>query len=331
MFKNNNFAKVVEDLGSLHLMVKKQPLADCLPTACQPLAMAPIANSLPTACQSLAEDPKRILITGANSYIGTSFEKWLAQWPDEYIVDTVDMIDGSWREKSFSGYDVIFHVAGIAHVSADPAKEDLYYKINRDLAIETAEKAKTEGVKQFIFMSSIIVYGESSNSKRIIDRNTVPNPTNFYGMSKLQAEEGIKKIESDKFKVVILRLPMIYGKGSKGNYPKLSNLAVKTPVFPDFENERSMLHIDNLCEFLRVMVDYEESGLFYPQNEEYVRTSEMVRSIAEIRGKKIWMTKLFNPLIRGMSSISIVRKVFFFFFYDKKKKKGDIIAFIHEC
>lgn len=274
-------------------------------------------NCLPTVCQPLDEDPKRILITGANSYIGTSFEKWLSQWPDKYVIDTVDMIDGSWREKSFASYDVVFHVAGIAQVSVDPSKEFLYYKINRDLAIETAEKAKAEGVKQFIFMSSIIVYGESSSSKRVIDRNTVPNPTNFYGMSKLQAEEGIKKIESDKFKVVILRLPMIYGKGSKGNYPKLSNLAVKAPVFPDFENERSMLHIDNLCEFLRIMVDYDESGLFYPQNEEYVRTSEMVRSIAEIRGKKIWMTKLFNPLIRGMSSISIVRKVFGNLVYDK--------------
>lgn len=260
---------------------------------------------------------KRILITGANSYIGASFEKWLSQWPDEYNVETVDMLDGSWREKSFAGYDVVFHVAGIAHVSADPSKEDLYYKINRDLAIETAEKAKSDGVKQFIFMSSIIVYGESSNSKRVIDRNTVPTPSNFYGMSKLQAEDGIKELESDKFKVVILRPPMIYGKGSKGNYQKLAKLAIKTPVFPDFDNERSMLHIDNLCEFLKIMIDFDESGLFFPQNEEYVKTSEMVRLIAESHGEKICMTKLFNPLIRSLFSLSTVRKVFGNLVYDK--------------
>ena len=96
--------------------------------------------------------PKKILITGANSYVGTSFEKYMLQWPDEYQIDTIDMIDGSWRNKSFSGYDVVFHVAGIAHVSANPKLKDLYYKINRDLAIETAEKAKRESVKQFIFM-----------------------------------------------------------------------------------------------------------------------------------------------------------------------------------
>lgn len=256
---------------------------------------------------------KKILITGANSYIGTSFEKWVAQWPDKYSVDTVDMIDGTWKEKDFSGYDVIFHVAGIAHVSADPKMEDLYYKVNRDLAIETAKKAKYDGVKQFIFMSSIIVYGDSShiNKKRVITRDTIPNPTNFYGKSKLQAEEGIRALENDVFKVVILRPPMIYGKGSKGNYPKLSKIAQKLPVFPDIENERSMLYIDNLSEFVRLMIDNEERGVFFPQNKKYVKTSEMVRLIAEAHGKRIRLTKIFNPVLKLMGNFaSVVNKVF---------------------
>jgi nucleoside-diphosphate-sugar epimerase len=165
---------------------------------------------------------KKILITGANSYIGTSFEKYVSQWPDKYIVDTVDMIDGTWKQKDFSKYDVVFHVAGIAHVSPNPKLKELYYKVNRDIAIETAKKAKLEGIKQFIFMSSIIVYGESGriNEKKIINRDTVPRPANSYGDSKLQAEKGIKALENNRFKVVILRPPMIYGKGSKGNYNK---------------------------------------------------------------------------------------------------------------
>ncbi len=256
---------------------------------------------------------KKILITGANSYIGTSFEKWVAQWPDKYSVDTVDMIDGTWKEKDFSGYDVVFHVAGIAHVSADPKMEDLYYKVNRDLAIETAKKAKYDGVKQFIFMSSIIVYGDSGhiNKKRVITRDTIPNPTNFYGNSKLQAEEGIKPLESNEFKVVILRPPMIYGKGSKGNYPKLAKMARKLPVFPDIDNERSMLHIDNLCEFIRLMIDNEERGLFFPQNKEYVKTSEMVRLIAEAHGKKIKLTRVFNPLLKILGNFTgVINKAF---------------------
>jgi nucleoside-diphosphate-sugar epimerase len=270
---------------------------------------------------------KRVLITGKNSYIGTSLKNWLMREPDKYKVDTVDMKDGSWKEKDFSQYDVVFHVAGIAHVSSDPKMEDLYYKVNRDLTIETAEKAKVEGVKQFIFMSSIIVYGDSSSSKRVIDRNTIPTPSNFYGNSKLQAEEGIKHLESDDFKIVVLRPPMIYGKGSKGNYPKLAKAAQKLPVFPNIDNERSMLHIDNLCEFIKLMIDNKESGLFFPQNKEYVKTSEMVKLIAEVHGKKIWMTRIFNPVLRLMFGIGIVNKVFGNLVYEQSMSDYDKVNY----
>lgn len=261
---------------------------------------------------------KKILITGKDSYIGTSFEKWIMKEPDKYEVDTVDMKDDNWKDKDFSGYDVVFHVAGIAHVSADPNMEDLYYRVNRDLAIETAEKAKNEGVGQFIFMSSIIVYGDSSIEKRVIDINTVPDPSNFYGKSKLQAEKGINNLVDDKFKVVVVRPPMVYGKGSKGNYPRLAKMACRIPVFPDIDNERSMLHIDNLCEFVKLMIDYENSGLFFPQNKEYVKTSEMVRLIAEVHGKKVKLTKVFNGLLRILEArIGILNKVFGNLVYDK--------------
>jgi UDP-glucose 4-epimerase len=266
---------------------------------------------------------KNILITGKNSYIGTSLENWLMREPDKYKVDTIDMKDGSWKVADFSIYDVVFHVAGIAHVSSDPKMEDLYYKVNRDLTIETAEKAKAEGVKQFIFMSSIIVYGDSSSTKRVIDRNTVPTPSNFYGNSKLQAEEGIKDLESDDFKIVVVRPPMIYGKGSKGNYPRLANMTKKIPLFPNIDNERSMLHIDNLCEFIKVMIDYEDNGLFFPQNAEYVKTSELVKTIAEVHGKKIWMISWMNWLIRLMFGIGIVNKVFGNLVYEKSMSDYD--------
>lgn len=270
---------------------------------------------------------KKILITGANSYIGTSLDKWLGKYPDRYYVDTVSTRDDAWKKKDFSEFDVVFHVAGIAHVSSDPKMEDLYYKVNRDLTIETAKKAKAEGVNQFIFMSSIIVYGDSSSSKRVIDRNTIPTPSNFYGNSKLQAEEGIKHLESDDFKIVVLRPPMIYGKGSKGNYPKLAKAAQKLPVFPNIDNERSMLHIDNLCEFIKLMIDNKESGLFFPQNKEYVKTSEMVKLIAEVHGKKIWMTRIFNPVLRLMFGIGIVNKVFGNLVYEQSMSDYDKVNY----
>lgn len=259
---------------------------------------------------------KKVLITGKNSYIGTSVENWLLKEPDNYHVDKIDMKDGSWKEKDFSKYDVVFHVAGIAHVSSDPKMEDLYYKVNRNLTVEAANKAKAEGVKQFIFMSSIIVYGDSTSSKRVINRETVPTPSNFYGDSKLQAEEGIKLLESDIFKVVIVRPPMIYGKGSKGNYPKLSKLAKITPVFPDIDNERSMLHIDNLCEFIKLMIENKETGLFFPQNGEYVKTSNLVKTISKVHGKKVILTNKFNGIINLFHKISLVNKLFGNLVYD---------------
>lgn len=261
---------------------------------------------------------KRILITGSNSYIGISFEKWLEKYPGKYSVNTVDLRSDSWAEVDFSAYDVVFHVAGIAHVSSDPKMEELYYKVNRDLTIETAKKAKNEGVNQFVFMSSIIIYGDSSSEEKVIDRNTIPKPSNFYGNSKLQAEEGIKSLESGNLRVVILRPPMIYGKGSKGNYPKLARAAQKLPIFPDIDNQRSMLHIDNLCEFIRLMIENNESGVFFPQNSEYMKTSEMVKLIAEAHGKKIRLVKVFNPVLKIMGRhLGIVNKVFGNFVYEK--------------
>lgn len=267
---------------------------------------------------------KNILITGANSYIGTSLEKWLNQYPDKYKINTVDMINNNWREKSFEGYDVVFHVAGLAHVSTDPKMKEIYYKVNRDLTIETALKAKNDGVKQFIFMSSIIVYGDSSfiNKERVINIDTIPIPSNFYGDSKLQAEKGILQLQDYNFNIVIIRPPMIYGKGSKGNYKLLSKIAKKSPIFPNISNKRSMLHIDNLCEFIRIMIKNEECGIFFPQNDEYVNTSELVKLIAKYSGKRIRETKIFNPLLKIMGNyITSINKAFGSLVYDKEMSK----------
>lgn len=247
---------------------------------------------------------KKILITGANSYIGTSFEKYIKDnYSKDYQVDTVDMIDGSWREKSFAGYDVVYHVAGIAHSDSgkiSKEKEKLYRSVNTDLTIETAKKAKLDGVKQFIFMSSMIVYGESSKigKKKTITRDTPTSPANCYGDSKLQAELGILPLQDSSFKVCIIRPPMIYGKGCKGNFPQLEKFAKKLKFFPYVKNERSMLYIGNLVEFIRLMVENEESGIFFPQNAEYSNTSELVKLIAEVNERKLHLVKGFGWLLR---------------------------------
>ena len=260
---------------------------------------------------------KKVLITGANSFIGISFENYIKEnYPDDYIVDTVDMIDGSWRERDFSGYDSVFHVAGIAHSDSGKISEEkakLYYAVNTDLTVETAKKAKADGVRQFVFMSSAIVYGESApiGKNRIITKDTPVSPENCYGDSKVQAENGIRPMSDDTFKVVILRPPMIYGKGSKGNYPLLAKLALKTPVFPYVKNQRSMLYIENLCEFVRLMVENEDEGTFWPQNAEYSNTSKLVKMIAAVHGKKVTLVKGFGWALKLMSFVTgLVNKAF---------------------
>lgn len=266
---------------------------------------------------------KKILITGANSYIGTSFERYIKEnYPDNYTVDTVDMLNGSWREKSFSGYDSVYHVAGIAHSDSGKIgaeKEKLYYAVNTDLTVETAKKAKADGAGQFIFMSSAIVYGGSApiGKDKLITIDTPVSPENCYGDSKVQAENGIRPLSDEKFKVAILRPPMIYGKGSKGNYPLLSKIAQKTPIFPYVENVRSMLYIENLCEFVRLTVESGVSGTFLPQNAEYSNTSELVRLIAEAHGKRVIIAKGFGWILKLLSHLTpAINKAFGSMRYD---------------
>lgn len=265
---------------------------------------------------------KHILITGENSYVGSSLEQWLLKSPQKYKVDTLDMKEETWKRKDFSQYDAVFHVAGIVHMTQENHSEDMrkkYYYVNTQLAFETAEKAKAEGVKQFIFMSSMSVYGNAE----CITIDTEPAPRNFYGDSKWKAEQAISVLEDTTFKIAILRPPMIYGRGAKGNYPILSKLSQKILFFPKIKNRRSMLYIENLCEFVRLVIDNEESGIFFPQDEQWVNTCDMVRKIAEVRGHHIWFMRALAPgvwlgrLLPGRAG-QMCRKAFGNCYYDMK-------------
>lgn len=241
---------------------------------------------------------KNILITGANSFVGTSVANWLMKSAGEYNVDTVDTMNDAWKQADFTKYDIIFHVAGIAHVDPKPEMAPLYYRVNRDLTVEIAKYAKVAGVKQFIFMSSQIVYHASKSLKgTIIGKNTKPNPNDFYGDSKLQAEKKLNELAEENFKVVNLRPCMIYGTNGKGNFQRLIRLALKTPIFPLWHNKRSMLYIDNLCEFVKQVIDRGLAGTFHLQNREYADTVEIVRYYAKEYGHGLWCTRLLNPLV----------------------------------
>lgn len=267
---------------------------------------------------------KKILITGANSYIGTSFEKYIKEnHPDEYVVDTIDMIDGNWRKKSFAGYDSVFHVAGIAHQKETKKNAHLYYEVNRDLAIETAQKAKAEGVKQFIFLSSMSVYGMDTG---VITKDTSPNPKSHYGKSKWQAEQDISCLRDDNFSVCILRPPMVYGKGCKGNFQTVVKIVKISPIFPKVKNERSMLYIENLSSFVKCSVDNCLAGVYFPQNKEYMCTSNMALWISEKFQKKTYLECITGMCVSFLSLVHpAAKKAFGSLVYDMEEDRDSCV------
>lgn len=260
---------------------------------------------------------KHILITGANSYVGESFKKWAeSKYSDEFKIDTVDMRDDNWRGKSFHGYDVIFHVAGIVHKKEKPEMQSLYKVVNTELPMEVAKKSMAEGVKQFIFMSSMSVYGKNAGR---IKKSDIPVPKSYYGRSKLQAEKMLNQLSGDNFKVAILRPPMVYGEGCKGNYQLLKKFVLRSPVFPNWKNERSMIHIDVLSEFIIGLIRDGVGGVYLPQNKEFVCTAELAGKLAGEYHKKIKFTGLFNWCIKLglLFHIPLIEKVFGTLIYEE--------------
>lgn len=267
----------------------------------------------------------KVLITGAGSYVGESVRKYILSTSSDFEIDAVDTMGDNWKKADYSQYDVVYHVAGIAHVNADPKMEPLYYKVNRDLTIAVAEHAKAAGVKQFIFMSSQIVFHESQSLKsEVLTKDTKENPNGFYGDSKLQAEIGLHKLEDENFKVCILRPCMIYGPNAKGNFPRLAKLATKVLFFPCWRNKRSMLYIDNLAEFVKQAMLRCLSGTFYPQNKELADTVEIIRFFAKQAGHKVWISRIFNPFVwLGSFVLQPINKMFATYYYDPSMSKMD--------
>ena len=241
---------------------------------------------------------KRILITSENSYLGNQLQQHLSMRPDDFQVTKLSLRDPTWKSADFSCYDCIFHAAGIAHANAGAVtadEEHLYYAVNRDLAIAVAQKAKNSGATHFIHMSSMIIFGNGVGG--YITPDTSPAPVSVYGDSKLQGEQGVSALADDTFTVSIIRAPMVYGTGCKGNYPLLSKLAAITPIFPAYRNERSMLYIGNFCRLVELLIEQGRGGIFHPQNNAYVNTSGLVALIAANKGKSLRLWPCLAPMV----------------------------------
>ncbi|MDY6316447.1 MAG: NAD-dependent epimerase/dehydratase family protein [Oribacterium sp.] len=260
---------------------------------------------------------KKVLILGKDSYIGEHIYSWLKKYPDQYDVSIVSTMNYEWKNADWSNVDSIVDLAGIAHINnITEEMRPLFYSVNRDLTGEIGKWSKEHGVPQMIYFSSMNVYGDYCQH---ITDNKAENPTSFYGDSKLQGDNLLRKLEDDSFKVAHVRPPFVYGKGCKGNYNTISNIAKKTPIFPTYRNKKSMIYIDNLCEFVRLLIDSGEGGIYTPQNKELVSTADLVKAVSKVVHHKVIFTPIFNWAIPiGNKMTRAVRRGFADDCYDMK-------------
>ena len=270
---------------------------------------------------------KKILITGKGSYLGNSLKAYLEAFGDCYQVDCLSLRSGDWKEQSFRGYDAVYHTAAIVHQprSKDaPGELARYRAVNCDLAVDAAKKAKAEGVRQFVFLSTMAVYGlTAAFGKTVtITAQTPTVPTDNYGLSKLEAERALLSLEGPDFRVAILRPPMIYGKDCKGNFRSLVSMARRLPFFPKVPNRRSMLYVGSLNRLVQQIIDREDRGIFCPQDPEYVNTSAMVQAIAASQGKHLLLIPGFSWALHLLRHLTgAVDKAFGSLVYDKALSK----------
>ena len=264
---------------------------------------------------------KKVVLVGIGGYIGGKFLEYIQTHYPDWQIDAVDSMNGIWKRFVFHGYDAVYNVSGLAHANARQGSEELYYAVNGQLPIDVAKKAKKEGVPLFVQMSSQIVYGDMSGlgEEKMITAETIPSESTVYGKSKMMAERGLNELVDDAFQVAIIRPPLIYSESARDNFPRLVNFAKRMPIFPKITNRQSMLYVDNLCELVKLIVENNKGGIYFPQQECYIETSKIVKDIADAVGNRMWQTTIFNPLLRLMSKsekLSFIHKAFGSIAYD---------------
>ena len=258
-------------------------------------------------------------MTGQNSYIANNFGNFIHQHPNLYLLELVSVRDNSWETQSFESYDTLIHAAALVHEPTKNATLEQYDRVNYQLSIELAKKAKKDGVKHFIFLSTMSVYGLNTGH---ITASTFINPTSFYGKSKANAEEALLALDSTDFTVTIIRAPMIYGPNCKGNFRSLHKIANISPIFPKVNNRRSAIFIDNFSEFLKIIVDEKLEGILFPQDKEYLNTSDAVSLIAQYSSKNIYISKLAGLGVNFFMFSPVIQKAFGSLTYDRSLPGG---------
>ncbi len=268
-----------------------------------------------------------VLITGSTGFIGQHFIKTYAK---HYAIRTVNLRTESVDKLQLEGVQTVLHLAALVHqMQGAPAQQ--YFNINHNLTMKLARQAKAAGVGNFIYMSTTHVYGhygDLANPDQKLDESSHCDPTDAYGQSKLLAEENLKRLETENFKVSIVRSPLVYGPGGKGNLNALKKFISFWPFLPfrHPENRRSLIYVENLVYFLHLVMQQRKSGLFLPQDSEPISIQKLVEFVATCTNKKVHLFSMPRFLLKLLYTIkpSVVQRLYGSFALDSAKTNSAI-------
>lgn len=241
---------------------------------------------------------KTLMITGASGFIGSNF---IERYKDKYNIIPVDLLKIKPEEIDFRGVDTVLHLAALVHQMKGAPREK-YFEVNTELTRRVAEEGKKQGVSHFVFYSTVKVYGYDGdlyNHNMILNEESKCNPMNDpYGESKWEAEKILRRLEDDNFKIGIIRPPMVYGKGVKGNMESLIKLVKMFPILPfNYDkNRRSLVNIENLMYLTTLVIDKEASGVFLPLDEKNISLKEIVEGIEKAYNLKRINIPMIQPI-----------------------------------
>ncbi len=262
---------------------------------------------------------KKLLLTGANGFIGSYFQK---HYHEVFEIETFSFLSDDFEVLDMNGVEVVVHLSALVHQMDGKANEAEYERVNVTQTLQLAQKAKESGVGHCIFMSSVKVYGEESEG--VYDEDTACHPLDDYGKSKLKAEKSLQNIEDNSFKVSILRTPIVYGYGVKANMLNLINLIKKVPILPlgSIKNRRSMVYIGNLCAIIMAIIKSEKSGIFLAKDDETLSTSDLIGEIALALDKKVFLVSLpFFAFFLQKLKLSFYKRLYLSLEVDNTKSK----------
>jgi UDP-glucose 4-epimerase len=261
-----------------------------------------------------------VLLTGANGFVGRNLAPKLAAngmivrqvarkpTPDlnTFLINAIDL-HTDWSEALLEVDAVVHLAARVHHPHEDSAM--VYRSINTDGTLHLARCASKAGVRQFIFLSTILVNGSSTDGRPPFHENDHPTPRGAYGMSKAAAEEGLRAIAAEnEMSITVIRTPLIYGSGASGNFRLLVKAVERGFPLPfgSIDNQRAFLGIENLASFVihRLTHSHGSFDVFLVADDEHISTPEFVRRIAKAMGKKPFIVPFPLFALRGLFRLS---------------------------